>query len=102
MTASDPRVPNVLATRYASREMARNLVPEHKIVLERRLWVAVLEAQRDLGIDVGDQAIEAYRNVIDKVDLDSIDARERSPVHDVKARIEEFSALAGYSTSTRA
>ncbi|HYF71566.1 MAG TPA: adenylosuccinate lyase [Nocardioides sp.] len=89
-------VPNVLATRYASAELARIWSPEHKIVLERQLWIAVLEAQRDLGIDVPDGVLEAYREVIDTVDLESIAARERVTRHDVKARIEEFSALAGY------
>jgi len=89
-------VPNVLATRYASAELARIWSPEHKIVLERRLWIAVLEAQRDLGIDVPDGVVEAYRAVVDKVDLGSIAARERVTRHDVKARIEEFSALAGH------
>ena len=89
-------VPNVLATRYASAELAQIWSPEHKIVLERQLWIAVLEAQRDLGIDVPDGVIEAYRDVVDKVDLDSIAARERVTRHDVKARIEEFSALAGH------
>jgi adenylosuccinate lyase len=93
-------VPNVLATRYASSELARIWSPEHKIVLERQLWIAVLEAQRDLGIDVPDGVVEAYRDVADLgekgVDLDSIAARERVTRHDVKARIEEFSALAGH------
>ena len=89
-------VPNVLAARYASPEMARVWSPEHKVVLERQLWIAVLEAQRDLGIDVPDEAIEAYRSVIDQVDLASIDARERVTRHDVKARIDEFCALAGH------
>ena len=41
-------------------------------------------------------SIEAYRDVVDKVDLESIAARERVTRHDVKARIEEFSALAGH------
>ena len=45
-------VPNVLATRYAGADLAAIWSPEHKIVLERQLWVAVLKAQRDLGIDV--------------------------------------------------
>jgi adenylosuccinate lyase len=89
-------VPNVLATRYAGADLAEIWSPEHKIVLERQLWIAVLEAQRDLGIDVPDGVIEAYRDVIDKVDLESIAARERVTRHDVKARIEEFSALAGH------
>ena len=89
-------VPNVLATRYAGADLAAIWSPEHKVVLERRLWIAVLKAQRDLGVDVPDGVVEAYEDVVDKVDLDSIAARERVTRHDVKARIEEFSALAGH------
>ncbi len=89
-------VPNVLATRYAGADLAEIWSPEHKIVLERQLWIAVLKAQRDLGIDVPDGVVEAYESVVEKVDLDSIAARERVTRHDVKARIEEFSSLAGH------
>jgi adenylosuccinate lyase len=89
-------VPNVLAARYASRDMAALWSPERKIVLERELWLAVLEAQRELGLTVPDGVLEAYRRVIHQVDLASIDARERITKHDVKARIEEFCALAGH------
>ena len=89
-------LPNVLANRYAGADLAAIWSPEHKIVLERQLWVAVLKAQRDLGIDVPDGVVEAYEAVVDKVDLDSIAARERVTRHDVKARIEEFCALAGH------
>jgi adenylosuccinate lyase len=89
-------IPNVLAARYASDEMATLWSPEHKVVLERQLWLAVLRAQRDLGVDIPAEAVEAYEQVVDKVDLASIDARERVTKHDVKARIEEFSALAGH------
>jgi adenylosuccinate lyase len=69
---------------------------ENKVVLERKLWIAVLRAQNQLGIHVPDQAIGAYEAVVDKVDLVAIRARERVTRHDVKARIEEFCALAGY------
>ena len=88
--------PNVLAARYASREMVDLWSAEHKIVLERQLWLAVLDAQAAAGLEVPDGAVDAYRAVIDKVDLASIEARERVTKHDVKARIEEFSALAGH------
>jgi adenylosuccinate lyase len=87
--------PNVLATRYASAEIARIWSPEHKIVLERRLWIAVLRAQRDLGVETPDGVIEAYEAVVEQVDLASIAEREKVTRHDVKARIEEFAALAG-------
>jgi len=89
-------IPNVLAARYASPELTEVWSPEHKIVLERQLWVAVLRAQRELGVPVPDGVIEAYEAVVNDVDLASIAARERVTRHDVKARIEEFSALAGH------
>ena len=56
---STPAIPNLLASRYASTPMATVWSPEHKIVLERQLWVAVLKAQRDLGIAVPDGVVEA-------------------------------------------
>jgi adenylosuccinate lyase len=89
-------LPNVLAARYASRPMAELWSPEHKVVLERQLWIAVMRAQRELGVDIPADAIDDYVAVVDKVDLESIEARERINRHDVKARIEEFSALAGH------
>src|SRR6266480_1563855 len=91
-----PAIPDVLAARYASTPMATIWSPERKIVLERELWIAVLRAQRDLGVDVPNGVVEAYERVIEQVDLESIAARERVTRHDVKARIEEFSALAGH------
>ncbi|HEU4424597.1 MAG TPA: adenylosuccinate lyase, partial [Pilimelia sp.] len=91
-----PAVPNVLAARYASPELVAIWAPEEKVRLERRLWLAVLRAQRDLGLTVPDGVIEAYEAVVDDVDLESIALRERVTRHDVKARIEEFSALAGH------
>jgi len=91
-----PAIPDVLAARYASTPMATIWSPEHKIVLERELWIAVLRAQRDLGVDVPSGAVEAYERVAEQVDLESIAARERVTRHDVKARIEEFAALAGH------
>ena len=91
-----PANPNVLSNRYASPEMAKLWSAEHKIILERQLWIAVMRAQRELGVEIPQEAIDAYESVIDQVDLDSIAARERVTRHDVKARIEEFNALAGH------
>jgi adenylosuccinate lyase len=87
---------NVLAQRYASPEMVAIWSSEAKVVAERRLWLSVLRAQAELGVSVPDGAIADYEAVIDRVDLASIDARERVTRHDVKARIEEFNALAGH------
>ncbi|GGV29267.1 adenylosuccinate lyase [Kitasatospora herbaricolor] len=94
--SAKPQIPNVLASRYASATLAQLWSPEHKVVLERHLWLAVLKAQQDLGVEVPANAVADYERVLDQVDLDSIAARERVTRHDVKARIEEFSDLAGH------
>ena len=91
---------NVLANRYASEEMRQTWSAENKIIAERRLWLAVLTAQRDLGVDFGGDdptaVIAAYEAVLENVDLARIAEREQITRHDVKARIEEFNALAGF------
>jgi adenylosuccinate lyase len=89
-------IPDVLAARYASPELVALWAPQRKVVLERELWLAVLRAQRDLGVDVPAAAIADYERVLATVDLAAIAERERVLRHDVKARIEEFNALAGH------
>ena len=69
-----------------------------KILAERKLWIAVMRAQSELGHKIPDSVVADYEKVITKIDLASIDARERVTRHDVKARIEEFNALAGHET----
>ena len=89
-------IPDVLAARYASGDLVRLWSPEHKVTLERQLWLAVLRAQADLGLPVEPQVLDDYQRVVPVVNLESIAARERVSRHDVKARIEEFNALAGH------
>jgi adenylosuccinate lyase len=84
-------IPDVLAARYASAELVALWSPEEKVRAERRLWLVVLRAQ-----GAAPEVLSAYERVLDRVDLASIAARERVTRHDVKARIEEFNALAGY------
>jgi adenylosuccinate lyase len=87
--------PNVLATRYATREMVAIFDPVNKIINERKFWITILKLQQKAGLPITNSDIKAYEKVIKKVDLDSIDKRELKTRHDVKARIEEFNALAG-------
>lgn len=96
LVAEKKYISNVLSARYASPAMTEIWSPEHKIILERELWIAVMKGQKDLGVDIPADAIAAYEAVVDQVDLASIAQRERVTRHDVKARIEEFNALAGY------
>jgi len=87
--------PNVLATRYATKEMVAIFDPVNRIINERKFWITILKLQQKSGLPITDSDIKAYEQVVDKVDLASIDRREMKTRHDVKARIEEFNALAG-------
>ena len=87
--------PNVLATRYATKEMVAIFDPVNRIINERKFWITILKLQQKAGLPITDTDIKAYEKVIEKVDLDSIDKREIKTRHDVKARIEEFNALGG-------
>jgi len=87
--------PNVFANRYATKEMVAIFDPVNKIINERKFWITILKLQQKAGLPITDSDIKAYEKVIEKVDLDSIDKREMKTRHDVKARIEEFNALAG-------
>ena len=89
-------IPNVLAERYASPAITHIWSPEGKVRLERELWIAVMQAQRELGLDIPAQAIADYQRVQDHIDVASIMRRERQSRHDVKARIDEFCELAGH------
>jgi adenylosuccinate lyase len=84
-------IPNVLASRYASAHMRQIWSAESKIHAERDLWIAIMQAQNIDASDIAD-----YERVADTIDLESIAKRERASRHDVKARIDEFNALAGH------
>jgi adenylosuccinate lyase len=69
--------------------------PVNKIIAERRFWITILRLQKEAGLSITDSDIKSYEKVVEKVDLASIEKRERESRHDVKARIEEFNSLAG-------
>jgi len=87
--------PNVLANRYATKEMVAIFDPVNKIIAERKFWVTILRLQKAGGLSITDSEMASYEKVVEKVDLASIEKRERANRHDVKARIEEFNSLAG-------
>ncbi|MFT5269481.1 MAG: adenylosuccinate lyase [Acidimicrobiales bacterium] len=89
-------IPNVLADRYASEAMVELFNPVNRVRTERRFWLAVLQAQIENGLDVAPFVIDDYEAVINQIDLDSIRRREIETRHDVKARLDEFCALAGH------
>ena len=95
MSNQDFIIPNVLADRYATKEMVAIFNPINKIIAERTFWITILKLQKKAGLPITDSDIASYEKVIDKVDLASIQKREMAVRHDVKGRIEEFNHLAG-------
>ena len=95
MSMTPAVTPNVLANRYATKEMVAIFDPVNKIIAERKFWITILRLQKVGGLSITDSDITSYEKVIEKVDLASIEKRERANRHDVKARIEEFNSLAG-------
>ena len=87
---------SVLSDRYASQAMKDIWSAHSKILAERNLWITVMKTQASLGFDIPPYAIADYEKVKAQIDLVSIDNREKELRHDVKARIEEFNALAGH------
>ena len=87
-------ISNVLAERYATAAMKDIGSQTGRVELERDFWIAVMKAQRDLGVPIPAEAIKDYERAKGRIDLASITKRERATLHDVKARIEEFSDLA--------
>src|SRR5918999_114660 len=81
---------NPLGSRYASREMLYNFSPEKKFRTWRRLWVALAEAQRELGLPITEAQLDELRAYQDEVDYEVAEARERQVRHDVMAHIYAY------------
>jgi len=81
---------NVLSRRYAGPDINRIFSEEGRILAERELWIAVMKAQRRLGVPIPPEAIAGYEAAKADIDLDFIRQRELQTKHDVKARIEAF------------
>jgi adenylosuccinate lyase len=83
-----------LAERYASRAMLELWSPRVRHGLWRRLWLALAESQRELGVDIPEQAIAAMRAHVDEIDFDAVAAYERRFRHDVMAHVHAFGDVA--------
>ncbi|OGG56919.1 MAG: adenylosuccinate lyase [Candidatus Handelsmanbacteria bacterium RIFCSPLOWO2_12_FULL_64_10] len=81
---------NPLTRRYASREMSACFSDRKKFTTWRRLWVALAEAEQELGLRVTDEQIAELRRFQDDVNFDVADARERQIRHDVMAHVHAY------------
>jgi adenylosuccinate lyase len=90
----DTEYRNPLVERYASREMVRIFSPAFKFGMWRRLWLALAEAEKALGLDIPDRAIDEMRAGLDRIDLDRAAEHERRLRHDVMAHVHHFGEVA--------
>jgi adenylosuccinate lyase len=87
---TDERWRSPLGTRYASPAMQTLWGEPHRIGLWRRLWLALAETERELGLDIPEQAIAQMRAHLDDADLVAAARYERRFRHDVMAHIHAF------------
>jgi adenylosuccinate lyase len=87
---SDDRWRSPLGSRYASPAMQKLWGDPHRIGLWRRLWLALAETERELGLDIPEQAIAQMRGHLDGADLAAAARYERRFRHDVMAHIHAF------------
>jgi adenylosuccinate lyase len=87
---SDERWRSPLGTRYASPTMQTLWGEPHRVGLWRRLWLALAEAERELGLDIPDEALSQMRAHLDDADLAAAGRYERRFRHDVMAHIHAF------------
>jgi adenylosuccinate lyase len=81
---------NPLVTRYASREMARLWSSQVKFSTWRRLWVALAEAERDLGLNITEAQVEALRARVGEIDFEAARRHEKRLRHDVMAHVHTY------------
>ena len=93
MSALD-RYSSPLAERYASKAMLELWSPRMRYGLWRRLWLALAEGEKELGLEIPDDAITQMRAHLDDIDFDAVAAYERRFRHDVMAHIHAFGDVA--------
>jgi adenylosuccinate lyase len=90
----DTSYSNPLTERYASREMSRIFSPAFKFSTWRRLWLALAEAEQELGLEIPDAALADMRAQLDNIDLKRAAEWEKRLRHDVMAHVHHFGEVA--------
>lgn len=85
---------NPLAERYSSKEMLENFSPAKKFSTWRKLWVALAEAEKELGLNITDEQIEEMKANIYNIDYELAAKKEAEFRHDVMAHVHTFGTQA--------
>ena len=85
---------NPLITRYAGKEMAANFSDDAKFRLWRRLWIALAESEKELGLNITDEQIAEMKKFKDDINYEDAAKFEKEVRHDVMAHVKAFGKLA--------
>ena len=83
-----------LVERFATKEMAALWSPQKKFSTWRRCWIALAEAERELGLNISEAQLEEMRAHVENVDFETARAHEQKTRHDVMAHIHTYSEVA--------
>lgn len=81
---------NPLITRYASRAMAENFSDEKRFKLWRKLWIALAEAEMELGLNISKAQVDEMKKYADNINFEVAEEYERKLRHDVMAHVHAF------------
>ena len=84
---------NPLGTRYASDEMKRIFSPDEKYSCWRKLWIALAESEKELGLDITDEQIAEMKAHVNDIDYDKVAEYESKIRHDVMAHLKAYCDL---------
>ena len=87
---SKDRYENPLITRYASKEMSYIFSPDFKFKTWRKLWIALAESEKELGLDITDDQINELKKFQDDINYEVAEAREKEVRHDVMSHIYAY------------
>ena len=85
---------NPLITRYASKEMARNFSSDKRSILWRKLWIALAESEKELGLNITDEQIAELKKFETDINYEDITAFEKEVRHDVMAHVKAYAKQA--------
>lgn len=82
-----------LNSRYASSEMLKIFSPDMKFTTWRRLWIALAEAEKELGLNITDEQIQQLKNNKDNINYESAEKYEKQFRHDVMSHVHAYGEL---------
>ena len=85
---------NPLEERYASQEMLYNFSPNNKFQNWRKLWIALAEIEKNLGLDISDEQIQQLKDNVDNIDYEKAAEYEKKFRHDVMAHVHTYGDVA--------